>query len=254
MKKTALLSLACAAGWALLGSSAFGQIVYSFNDYAGTSDDSKVNGGPTTTQAWTIATTTDQPSDFGSYEGSVDGQTMWGIYDAPGRYGGNQSGEITQTNNFIDGALQTGQSVSLEYATNNSVGGGGSVGLNLLSGSATAVSVYFLGGVGGFYYSDSTTTGGNTGQGFNPNSIMDFSFEVTGTDTYSVDFNGNTWDGTFSAPITGIQVFNENGGGNSDQYTNDLSEPIPEPSTYGLMLGGLALFGILLRRRAALLS
>jgi len=140
---------------------------------------------------------------------------------------------------------------------NYSVGGGGIVGLNLLSGSSTAVSVYFLGGIGGFYYSDSTTTGGNTGQGYNANSIMDFSFEVTGTDTYSLDFNGHTWDGTFSAPITGIQVFNENGGSSSDQYTNDLVEPdvVPEPSTYALALGGITLFGvILMRRRAAVLS
>jgi hypothetical protein len=43
------------------------------------------------------------------------------------------------------------------------------------------------------------------------------------------------------------------GGGSTDQRTNDLIV-VPEPSTYALMLGGLALFGILLRRRAALLS
>jgi hypothetical protein len=179
---------------------------------------------------------------------------MWDIYDAPGR-NGSQSGEITQTNTF-NYALTLDQSVSLEYATGNSLAIGGKVGLNLLDGSTTEVSIFAQNSASSdFLYTDSTNTAVSTGQVYyNSSNIMDFSFEVTGTDTYSADLNGHTFTGTFSAPITGIQVFNENGGASSDQYTTDLIEPIPEPSTYALMLGGLVLFGMLLRRRTALRS
>jgi hypothetical protein len=254
MKNTTFFSLVFAA--ALLGNSALGAttVEYSYNAPPSSSNDSLVNGGPATTQAWTIAYTTAIPSNFGPFDGTIHGTPMWDIYDAPGR-NGSQSGEITQTNTF-NYALTLDQSVSLEYATGNSLAIGGKVGLNLLDGSTTEVSIFAQNSASSdFLYTDSTNTAVSTGQVYyNSSNIMDFSFEVTGTDTYSADLNGHTFTGTFSAPITGIQVFNENGGASSDQYTTDLIEPIPEPSTYALMLGGLVLFGMLLRRRTALRS
>jgi hypothetical protein len=213
MKTTTFLIFA--AGVALLGNSAFGAsaVEYSYNNAPGASNDSKVNGGPATAQAWTIVTTTASPSNFGPYYGNVNGTTFWDIYDAPGRYG-SQSGEITQTNTFVGGALTLNQSVSLEYSLSGDggVASGGEVGLNLLNGSTTEFSIYETSGASDFVYTDATKTGATTNQAYQTSTVMNFSFKITGTDTYQVDFNNNIWSGTISAPITGIQVFNENGG------------------------------------------
>jgi hypothetical protein len=86
------LSLALAAGFAFLSSSAFGQfITYTANNTPGTSNDSLVNGGPSTTKVWTIATT-----GSGTNEGTttLGGYKVWAIV-AP-----NHTSTITQTTSF----------------------------------------------------------------------------------------------------------------------------------------------------------
>jgi hypothetical protein len=247
--KITRFSLALVAGFALLSSSAFGQfITYTANNTPGTSNDSLVNSGPTTTQVWTLATTGNSTSEATA---TISGSKVWAI-DAR-----SDTSTITQTTSFQDGALQHDQSVSIKYGMSNEVDSGGKVGLNLLSGSTTEVSVFFAGGQSYFEYTDSTHSAVSTGQYYNPSSLMTFSFEITGTGTYSADLNGNTFTGTFSAPITGIQVFDDDGGGSgigsqytSTEYSTDLVESVPEPATYAMVALALGALLLMVRPRS----
>ncbi|WP_332853235.1 FxDxF family PEP-CTERM protein [Duganella sp. S19_KUP01_CR8] len=92
--------------------------------------------------------------------------------------------------------------------------------------------------------------------------VKNFTF----TPASSIHFNWATLDGTalpifngvlsgslfFNVPVSGLVTLIINGkdkGVASYSGTLDVTSPVPEPATYGMLLGGLALMGLAARRR-----
>ena len=180
--------------------------------------DAKLNG-TTDVNSWIVAKT----GATGSFMGTVGGTSAWDIWcNAVG--GG---GTITQTHAFAGGMLASGQTVSLDYAHNTNIDTGKTVGIKLLSIGGTGVTIAFTGNSPFFKFTDSTNTAVSTGQDYNPNVLMPFSFTLTSDTTYSATLNGHAWTGTLDAPVTGIQVFNNDAGNDSDQYSANLRVTSP---------------------------
>jgi PEP-CTERM motif len=173
----------------------------------------------------------------------------WQIYSYPD--GNNIIGTITETHLFTGGALAIGQTVSLAFemsATNPHT----DVGVDLLNGSGAAVTFgiygqepdptnpYYTGS--GYFYSDAGSGGDvNAGSmGYQYQSAFNISFTVTGANTYSAVAGTDSWSGTFSGSILGIDVFNNAAGNGSDVAFNNLAV-VPEPGTFALVGAGLAL-------------
>ena len=61
----------------------------------------------------------------------------------------------------------------------------------------------------------------------------------------NLSWSGNLEAGTYTVEITGLSKQR------NSQYTGSVSaQPVPEPETYGMLLGGLALVGVAARRKA----
>ena len=158
----------------------------------------------------------------------------WQIFNA------NGTGLITQTHRFAGGALTVGQAVSIDWSQGRHVEAGRRAGLRLLNADGgLEVEVAFVGGRREYVYSDAASKDAPTGHPLFPHSFLPCSFRVTGADTYEGSLDGSTWQGRVAHPIAQIQVFDDNAGPDSDQYTDHLavstrqSDPIEHQAQIG---------------------
>ena len=179
--------------------------------------------GTTHVDAWTVA---QAGGTTGGSIGTIGSTPVWAIWS----WGGGAGGTITQTHTFAGGMLATGQTVSLDYAHSVNIDAGKTIGIQLLSVGGSGVTIAFTGDSSFFKFTDATHTSVSTGQDYNANVLMPFSFTVTSATTYTASLNGHTWTGTLDAPVTGIQVFNNDAGGFSDQYSANLQITAAQPS------------------------
>jgi hypothetical protein len=244
MKKVVLilLSIIGAAGMA----SASDSVSYTATAAPGSNPDG-VDQNSNPVQVWTQ---TQGTGGSGSGEGSWTlTPNYWQMYTYPD--GNNVIGTITETHLFTGGALAIGQTVSLAFemsATNPHT----DVGVDLLNSSGDAVTFgiygaepdatnpYYTGS--GYFYSDAGSGGDvNAGSmGYQYHSAFNISFTVTGANTYSAVAGTDSWSGTFSGSLLGIDVFNNAAGNGSDVAFNNLAV-VPEPGTFALVGIGLAL-------------
>jgi hypothetical protein len=200
--------------------------------------DGTLNGNPV--DIWTC--------DFGGGNaGSFFAAPSWAFYSI--------TSQATATHTFDGGALATNQTVSLNFV-NAGMASGHGVGINLLAGGSVVFSLYFTGGGGGNYiYTDSGGTGQDSGVGFSYYGTNVLSFTKTSTG-YTAGFGGastpNSWSGTLASnSVDQIQVFNDshqNTGDNQVYWSSLQVAGVPEPSSYGAMLG-VALIAIALKNR-----
>jgi len=199
---------------------------------------------------------------FGSPFGTPNLGNAWQMYSYQNSGTGNGGSAFANTT-FAGGALTIGQTVSIgfEMRALDAPGGGtnlsinGQAGLSLLNGSGNAITFAIIGGgPNHYYYTDSGTNNANAGPlGYQYQSPFVVAFTVTGAGTYSAiasNVNGtDSWTGTFSGSLVGMQVFDSKGGNGSDVGFNNLAI-VPEPGALGLVVGGLLFFGYAFRRGA----
>ena len=84
--------------------------------------------------------------------------------------------------------------------------------------------------------------------------IKDFSATLLGygnlTNTSSAGIQSLSWDGQLAAGSYTVHVTGLTGLKNAAYLGSVSALPVPEPETYGMLLGGLALVGFAARRRA----
>jgi hypothetical protein len=243
MKKVALILLSIIGAAGLASASTLDS--YTATAAPGSNPDG-VDQNSIPVQVWTQ---TQGTGGSGSGEGSWTLQpNYWQMYTYPD--GNNVIGTITETHTFDGGALAIGQTVSLAFemsATNPHT----DVGVDLLNGSGDAVTFgifgaepdatnpYYTGS--GYFYSDAGSSYVSAGSmGYQYHSAFDISFTVTGANTYSAVAGTDSWSGTFSGSLLGIDVFNNAAGNGSDVAFNNLAI-VPEPGTFALVGAGLAL-------------
>ena len=214
---------------------------------------------------WTVTTAPgfNGTDGAGSYYGSQPSLgNAWQMYSFQNS-GVGHGGSAFSTTTFAGGALAIGQTVSINFNMRalDAPGGGtnlsinGQAGLSLLNGSGNAITLAIIGGgPNHYYYNDSGTNNANAGPlGYQYQNAFVVAFTVTGAGTYSgIASNANgtdSWTGTFSGSLVGMQVFDSKGGNGSDVGFNNLTV-VPEPGTFGLVVGGLAFLGYGFRRRA----
>jgi hypothetical protein len=205
-----------------------------------------VDQNSTPVDVWqiTLSATGGRGTEYSTFGNLTDG---WGEYSYPSGTP-SVSGSVDATTAFAGGDLAIGQTVSIDFL-NRAVNTGDSVGVSLLDGSISDIMFSYTGGdpTGVYRYTDASVSGQSTGLSFAYQSAIDLSFTLTSATTYSAtasDTAGSeSWDGTYSGSISGIDVYNHAGGDGSDVLFNDLSV-VPEPSTWAMLgIGGVALLG-----------
>ena len=216
-----------------------------------------------TINAWTLGFAGDTAGQSSTYSGSYYATnvttgmlgTAWAIYST-GAYtpttAGSYTTETDQNAAFPGGALNIGQTVSIDFLA-NAVTTGRQYGIRLETGTTFVLSLSFVGGDGGYRYYDATTGGtipfGYQGNGFH------FAFTQTGATTYTVvatPIGGGATIGTFSGTDSGspntMQIYNESAGTNDNVLTNNFAI-VPEPGAYVCLGAGLGVVVLCLRRR-----
>ena len=191
----------------------------------------------------------------GAYEGTAfGGETLsgWQIWSSPGSLGTGEAGFIEASNIFAGGALNIGQTVSINFEM-RAADPGRDVGVSLLNGSGDAITFGIYGGEAnsgypytgnGYFYSDAGSSYVSAGgMGYQYQSEFNIAFTVTGANTYSAVAGSDAWSGTFSGSLLGIDVFNYGAGNGSDVAFNNLTvAEVPEAGTLSLFsLGAAAL-------------
>jgi hypothetical protein len=186
----------------------------------------------------------------GSYQGAPFGTpnlgNAWQMYSYQND-GANNGGSAYANTTFAGGALAIGQTVSIGFEMRALDNPSGTAGLSLLNGSGNAITFEINGG-GTYNYTDAASTGVSAGSmGYQYQNPFTIAFTVTGPGTYSAVAGSDSWTGTFSGSLLGMQVFNVKGGNGSDVGFNNLAV-VPEPGTLGLVLSGLVFLGYTFRR------
>ncbi|HXI85011.1 MAG TPA: PEP-CTERM sorting domain-containing protein [Verrucomicrobiae bacterium] len=210
---------------------------------------------------WTVTTTPgfNGTDGSGSYYGSQPSLgNAWQLFSFQNS-GVGHGGSAFATTTFAGGALAIGQTVSINFNMRalDAPGGGtnlsinGQAGISLLNGSGSAITFAIIGGgPNNYYYTDAGSTGANAGpMPYQYQSFFNIAITATGPGTYSAVAGSDSWSGTYSGSLIGMQVFDSKGGNGSDVGFNNLMV-VPEPGTFGLVAGGLAVFGLGFRRRA----
>jgi len=84
--------------------------------------------------------------------------------------------------------------------------------------------------------------------GYQYQAPFNIAITVTSAGHYSAVAGSDSWSGTFSGSLIGMQVFDAGAGNASDVGFNNLTV-VPEPGTLVLVAGGLVLLGHGFRRR-----
>jgi len=226
---------------ALSAAQAYATIPGFFAASAAGDQDPDANGG--TANAWSLTSgilfTGDSGTNAGGASGAGAGSLAWGLYS-------DNANATAEMFHFLNGALNVGQTLSLDF-DNGWVDGGG-VGLAIKDGSgANQFELLYLVGGPNYIINDSASsfdTGiGFTGDGFNVAFTLN---DLAGN--YTVKIGDDVFAGRTLAnanPVEQVRVFNFQAGGDSGSanhnlYVNNL-QIIPEPSTAMLfMVAGLA--------------
>lgn len=257
-----LLLLLAIAFAAALPSQAADLVSYEATESPGSAPDA--NGS---VDVWTV--TGDGGAGRSYRQGSQDGNaSMWAIWDLDGDDG------TYATHTFAGGALNVGQTVSIDYTHHVNIDNGDSIGIRFLDGSTSEAEFVFLGGED--MYSRFDTGSGSyalTKKQYDNFDIFQVTFILTGPNAYrmrvtegsiadagwkpSEDGNPSVgdvvdeWSGTFTgSSITGIQVYTK-GGNESDQWFDNLvihdgwlsapHEPYPIHGQADVIVSGLEL-------------
>ena len=197
----------------------------------------------------------------GAYYGTAfSGETLsgWQIWSSPNNLSTGDGGFIEASNMFAGGALNIGQTVSINFEM-RATDPGRDVGVSLLSGAGYAVTFGIYGGEpsssypytgNGYFYSDAGSTDVSAGgMSYQYQNEFNIAFTVTGADTYSAVAGSDSWNGTFNGSLVGIDVFNFGAGNGSDVAFNNLTvAEVPEPGVLGLVSVGAALLFSFRRR------
>lgn len=197
----------------------------------------------------------------GAYLGSAGGSEIsgWQIWSSPYGTGEGNGGLIDASTAFSGGALSIGQTVSINFEMSATYAGD-PVGVSLLNGSGNAITFGIFGGEpgafpftgNGYWYSDAGTSYGNAGSmGYQYQSPFNIAFTITGAGTYSAIAGSDSWSGTYSGSLIGMDVFNDAAEDGSDVGFNNLTvTAVPEPGMAALVsLAGMLLFGYQRRNR-----
>ena len=226
----------------------------------GLSPDASVNSeGGATVNAWTTtfsangggSTFYQPPSTFLNDATYVE-DDAWQLFDASG----NNTGQIFSKHDFVasDGsAVGPGQTISLVWA-NSSIqnSGGGDVGISLKDASNTTIAEFHFMGGGTDYLRNDAAPSTTTGKAFEFQDLMKVTWNigVGGAYTATVTDPGTgsleaSWAGTLGSgatTVSGIEVFDFQGGAGSDVFYDDLTV-VPEAGTW--LAAALTLAGCL---------
>lgn len=212
-------------------------------DPSGSPDGTDQNSNPV--DVWTVVLTPGATGSDGSGTGfyNPDGANdaggnvnAWQEYSYQNSGVGN-GGSVDASTTFPGGALSIGQTVSIDFVMRalDAPGGGadlstnGQAGISLLNSSGNAITFAIIGGgPNHYYYTDAGSTGANAGPlAYQYQNPIHISITVTGVGTYTATAsNGSgsdSWSGTFSGSLIGMNVFNHKGGNGSDVGFNNLA-------------------------------
>jgi hypothetical protein len=171
----------------------------------------------------------------GDYFGTAfGGETLsgWEIWSSPGALPAGDAGFIEASNFFAGGPLTAGQTISINFEM-RAADAGRDVGVKLLNASGDAITFGIFGGEpnatfpytgSGYFYSDAGSSYASAGpMGYQYQSEFNISFTITGANTYTAAAGSDTWSGTFSGQLVGIDVFNYGAGNGSDLAFNNLT-------------------------------
>jgi hypothetical protein len=237
---------------------------YTATNAPGNSPDDGVDQNGNGVSVWTI---TQNPGVSGGgisgyyYGTAFGGETLsgWQIWSSPSGLPAGDGGFIDASSIFAGGALNIGQSVSINFEM-RATDPGRDVGVSLLNGSGDAITFGIYGGEpnsgypytgSGYFYTDAGSTDVSAGSmGYQYQSEFNIAFTVTGANTYSAVAGSDAWSGTFNGSLVGIDVFNFGAGNGSDVAFNNLTVAVPEPGVLGLIsTGGALLLGYQRRNR-----
>jgi hypothetical protein len=179
----------------------------------------------------------------GSYFGTQDTMVnAWQIYSYQNSGTGNGGSADAETT-FTGGALSIGQTVSINFNM-RATDPGKYVGVSLLNSSGNAITFEIPGGgPGNYFYTDAGSTLADAGSmTYQYQSPFNIAFTVTGAGAYTAVAGSDTWNGTFSGSLLGMDVFNHGAGNASDIGFNNLTiTSAPEPSILAMCATGGAL-------------